>query len=459
MLSINNIIKSTGGKCHNIGNIENDYVFSYLSIDSREIKKNSVYLAFVGENNDGHDFANNAVMAGAKCIIVDRFLENINITQIVVKNTYDALISIAKYNRKHYKGDVIGITGSIGKTSVKEYVASVFKNYKSVFYTKGNFNNHIGIPLMLANLKDEECCVLELGMSNAGEIKFLSSLVKPNVAVVTYIDKMHFKNFNSYEDIAHAKAEIFEYLCGEKLAIINGDADFFDVLVETASKYTSNILLYGQGDDNDFVIKENKTINDTQQAIVCFGGNELKVKIGCVGSHQIFNIMPVLIIAKYYFKFTNIKSVIENIAKLTSYQGRGEILNIEINEKFAKFYDESYNAGPTSMSKSIEYFSKIEGKKLYILGDMLELGDEEIVIHENLYETFKNCNVDGQIYLLGKNMKYLYNKLFNEYNVFYFENIDILIKVMKKNFDFDCVLIKGSNGMKLNKIIKEFGND
>lgn len=455
MLSINNIIKSTGGFGYNIENIDCDFLYDTLSIDSREIKENCVYLAFVGVNNDGHVFAQNAVDAGAKCLIVNHELKNINVPQIVVDDTYDALVEIAKFNRNNYKGDVIAVTGSIGKTSVKEYIAAVFKNYKSVFYTKGNFNNHIGIPLMLANLKDEECCVLELGMSNPGEISFLSSIVKPNVAVVTYIDKMHLQNFENYEGIAHAKAEIFEYLCGDKLAIINGDADFFDILIETAARYTANILIYGEGFDNDFIINSNKTENDKQIGEINFGGLKLNVEIGCVGKHQIFNIMPVLIIAKYYFKFKNLDDVIKNISLLSSYKGRGEINELIINNKKAKFYDESYNAGPKSMSQSIEYFSKINGKKLYILGDMFELGTQEIKLHEDLKLSFDKFFVNGDIYLLGTNMKFLYNKLKDKYNVKYFENTDAIVVQMKIEFDYDNVLIKGSNGMNMNKIINE----
>ena len=443
-MKVKDILKITNGKliCGD-ENIEiNDF-----SKDTREIKDGDTYIAIKGERFDGNDFWQNAVDSGAKVCIVSKDIGAINGVAIIkVEDTLKALQDIASYKRMQYDIPVVAVTGSVGKTSTKDLIASVVSEGYKTLKTKGNYNNEIGLPLTVLSLKDEEAMVVEMGMNHFGEIRKLTNIAKPTVAVITNIGTAHIGNLGSRENILKAKLEILEGLKGNTV-IVNNDNDLLHKwALENKDKY--NIITYGITNESDYMAKNIKSFEDKSEFTVSSKTdiNNKKILVPVGGEHFILNSLCGVAVGEYLKVPT--EKIIRGIAKLELTKKRMEILK---SKSGATVINDTYNANYDSMKAAITYLKDIENKrKIAILGDMLELGDYSKELHEKIGE-----EVDGNIDILitiGKEAKYIAEKS-KAKQIIECDNIEEAIEKIKKiETKDDAILLKASNGMKLFEI-------
>ena len=443
-MKVKDILKITNGKliCGD-ENIEiNDF-----SKDTREIKDGDTYIAIKGERFDGNDFWQNAVDSGAKVCIVSKDIGAINGVAIIkVEDTLKALQDIASYKRMQYDIPVVAVTGSVGKTSTKDLIASVVSEGYKTLKTKGNYNNEIGLPLTVLSLKDEEAMVVEMGMNHFGEIRKLTNIAKPTVAVITNIGTAHIGNLGSRENILKAKLEILEGLKGNTV-IVNNDNDLLHKwALENKDKY--NIITYGITNESDYMAKNIKSFEDKSEFTVSSKTdiNNKKILVPVGGEHFILNSLCGVAVGEYLKVPT--EKIIRGIAKLELTKKRMEILK---SKSGATVINDTYNANYDSMKAAITYLKGIENKrKIAILGDMLELGDYSKELHEKIGE-----EVDGNIDILitiGKEAKYIAEKS-KAKQIIECDNIEEAIEKIKKiETKDDAILLKASNGMKLFEI-------
>jgi len=443
-MKVKDILKITNGKliCGD-ENIEiNDF-----SKDTREIKDGDTYIAIKGERFDGNDFCQNAVDSGAKVCIVSKDIGAINGVAIIkVEDTLKALQDIASYKRMQYDIPVVAVTGSVGKTSTKDLIASVVSEGYKTLKTKGNYNNEIGLPLTVLSLKDEEAMVVEMGMNHFGEIRKLTNIAKPTVAVITNIGTAHIGNLGSRENILKAKLEILEGLQGNTV-IINNDNDLLHKwALENKDKY--NIITYGITNESDYMAKNIKSYEDKSEFTVT-SKTDINNKNICVpvgGEHFILNSLCAIAVGEYLKVPT--EKIIRGIAKLELTKKRMEILK---SKSGATVINDTYNANYDSMKAAIAYLKAIENKrKIAILGDMLELGDYSKELHEKV-----GVEVDSKIDILitiGKEAKYIAEKS-KAKQIIQCDNIQEAIEKIKEiETKDDAILLKASNGMKLFEI-------
>ncbi len=443
-MKVKDILKITNGKL--ICGDENIEVNDF-SRDTREIKEGDAYIALKGERFDGNDFCKNAVDNGAKVCIVSKDIEKINGTTIIkVEDTLKALQDIATFKRMQYDIPVVAVTGSVGKTSTKDLIASVVSEGYKTLKTKGNYNNEIGLPLTVLGLKDEEAMVVEMGMNHFGEIRKLTNIAKPTVAVITNIGTAHIGNLGSRENILKAKLEILEGLQGNTV-IVNNDNDLLHKwALENKDKY--NIITYGITNESDYMAKNIKSYEDKSEFTVSsktdINNKNILVPVG--GEHFILNSLCGVAVGEYLKVPT--EKIIDGIAKLELTKKRMEILK---SKSGATVINDTYNANYDSMKAAIAYLKAIKNKrKIAILGDMLELGDYSKELHEKV-----GVEVDSKIDILitiGKEAKYIAEKS-KAKQIIECDNIEEAIEKIKKiETKDDAILLKASNGMKLFEI-------
>ena len=443
-MKVKDILKITNGKL--ICGDENIEVNDF-SKDTREIKDGDTYIAIKGERFDGNDFCQNAVDSGAKACIVSKDIGAINgATIIKVEDTLKALQDIARYKRMQYDIPVVAVTGSVGKTSTKDLIASVVSEEYKTLKTKGNYNNEIGLPLTVLSLKDEEAMVVEMGMNHFGEIRKLTNIAKPTVAVITNIGTAHIGNLGSRENILKAKLEILEGLQGNTV-IINNDNDLLHKwALENKDKY--NIITYGISNESLYMAKNIKSYEDKSEFIVC-SKTEINDENICVpvgGEHFVLNSLCAIAVGEYLKVPT--EKIIKGIANLELTKKRMEILK---SKSGATVINDTYNANYDSMKAAITYLKEIENKrKIAILGDMLELGDYSKELHEKVGKEV-DSNIDILI-TIGKEAKYI-AKESKAKQIIECDNIEEAIEKIKEiETKDDAILLKASNGMKLFEI-------
>ncbi len=433
------------------GNISN------FTTDTRKVKENSCYIGIVGENTDGNDFYMEAFKNGAILVILDKYIEkeeDINYLKennksiIIVKDAIKSLGNLAKYKRSIFKNDVIAITGSAGKTSTKDIVYSVLKEKYKTHKTIGNKNNHIGLPLTILNMNEEaDILVLEMGMNHFKEISYLTNIAKPNIAIITNIGTAHIGNLGSQENILKAKLEILEGLDSNGYLIINNDNELLHKwYLENKDNY--KIITIGIDNESDYTAKKiNCNPNDCEFRCL----NELyKIPIG--GKHFIYNaLMGIAVGKKYNESYQEISTGIMNF-ELSS--NRMNIINRESN---ITIIDDSYNANYDSMSYAIKYLSGLNGRRIAVLGSMLELGKYSEELHQKIGNEVYEEGIDLLI-TIGEEAKYIniaaIKKGFNKNLAYHYENIDEAIRFLKDNIKSDDkILIKASNSMNFKKIV------
>ena len=433
---------------------------SGISIDDRTIKKGELFIALIGDNFDGHKFIESALAKGACGVLVSNIRTAKKYNGLFVNDTKKALINIGKFARKRFNGITIGITGSSGKTSTNFILSNALNQYGKTHKTFGNNNNLIGLSLTLSRLPSHfNFCVLELGMNNSGEIRQLTKIAKPNIAVITNVSNSHIQNFKNEKEIAKEKSEIFLGLEKNGVAIINSDDFWREFLITQAKKVNAKIHLFGHSEiSNTQIIK---LVNEKEGSTICYDKIE-NWHLKYLNTTQAENVIASISVIKE-LKLP-IKKVIKVISKLQPLSGRGEKLIINFDSKQKTIIvDDSYNANPASMRAALYNFNNLKTKyhkfeTVLIIGDMLELGKSSTKIHLELVPLLKIIN-PSLLLTVGKYTKKIKDNLNLKIECYSYLNINQLIKDIKKYIrPNQIVLLKGSNGTGLWKLIQIFKN-
>ena len=405
-----------------------------FSIDSRNIKENELFVPLKGEKFDGHQFIEDALKKGALAYLTEKKLDFPN--GILVKNTYKALIEIGKYKRKKLQ-TAVGITGTSGKTTTKELLKVVLSQYFKTYATEGNFNNEIGVPLTLSNIPEgAEIGIFELGAGKVGDIDYLAEIVNHDIGVLTSVGHGHTEKFGSYENVLKGKGEIFSL--PEKAVLPDTLLPFYREKLNRKKYITF-------GTEGDIRVENVYLTEEGTEGIISYKNEKIKLLIP-VYNRAIFLNIGAVAGALYHLDINPVKSL-EILENYTPLKGRGNILKKEN----LIIIDDTYNANPLSVKNAIETLSLLRGKKIIVLGDMLELGEYSKSLHEKIGETIEKSNIDTAIFY-GKEMKYAYKK--TKKGIFLEDKKEIAqkIKELAKN-EKAYVLLKGSRGMKMEEII------
>lgn len=442
-------VKATDGKA------SGSFAATGLSIDTRKLQKGDLYVALKGDTHDGHDFLDKAIAAGAVAAIVSREPEEAPaIPLLVVKDTLKALEAMAAFRRKQSNAKIIGVTGSVGKTSVKNMLAFALAEQGRTHSSGGNLNNHIGLPLSLARMPaDVAFGVFELGMNHAGEIRALTKLLRPHVAVITGIEAVHLEFFSSLADIAEAKAEIFEGVEQGGGAVVPYDTDFLPLLAGRAHQHgiaIDNIISFGIGEHAAYKLLKGKETIRFQDLKVRVKDEELIYRLGLVGRHQALNSLAVL--AAVNLAGADVKRAASSFVKIRPSEGRGRLYAIACGGKGAMLLDDSYNASPASMRASFAVLKLAQGRKVAALGDMLELGKDEATLHAELAEDIEKRGID-LVFTAGTRMANLHKALPSAIRGVHVESSLELLPVLKEQVqEGDTLLVKGSHGSLMFKL-------
>jgi len=429
-----------------------------VSIDSRKIEPGDLFIAIPGEKFDGHDFVKEALKKGAAAAVVTHIPEGVSkdAPLLVVSYIMTALQDLGKFSRNRMRGKIIGVTGSVGKTSTKEMLAIAFKGQGKVYFTEGNLNNHYGLPLSLARMHSKtDFGILEIGMNHAGEITPLSKIARPDVAIITTVEAAHLEFFKSVEDIACAKAEIFDGMGAKPTAVLNFDNPYYKLLKEKAKAAgLKKIISFGEKKGADFRMKDYEEKSVKARITLDADGKEIEYKLGMTGKHQALNSTGVLAVVDA--AGGSIKKAAKNLAKFEAKSGRGKIYELDHQGKTITIIDDCYNASPASVSAALDKLGnmKTKGRKIVVLGDMFELGNSAPELHKNLSKKI----LENHIHLLftaGDLTLNLYNAIPENIRGGRTQTSDKLGVVLAKSLKTgDVVLVKGSRGMKMENVIQ-----
>ena len=440
LITLEEIAQACGGEY--IGDEEKKVIaVTDVVIDSRLVKKGSLFVAIRGERTDGHLYIKNAFAAGAACAVSEERVDT-DCPYILVKSSEQAIKDIAEYYRGMFDNiEVIGITGSVGKTSTKEMIASVLSQEYTVHKTQGNFNNELGVPLtLLAMPEDTEVAVVEMGISDFGEMTRLSKMVRPTVCVLTNIGCCHLENLGDRDGVLKAKTEMFNYKADDALIFVNGDDD----KLSTVQGVTA---AYGLKETNDYYAENIRNSGaNSVECTLCFGDTRLDVTIPALGNYMVANALAATAVAKA-FKMTD-ESIVKGIADYTTVGSRANLIDTGI----IKIIDDCYNANPTSVKAALETLCNMQGRKVAVLGDMKELGAKERELHEEVGRYAAQCGVNV-IIMVGDLAKSIGDSA-NGAEVCRFESVDDAVEeidtILHKG---DVVLVKASHSMHFENIV------
>ncbi len=428
--------------------------FNGLSIDSRLIKKDNLFVALKGKKNDGNKFIFDALKKGAGCIVTSSKLRKSNKKIIKVKNSFSFLNHFAKLKRDYSSSKIIAITGSAGKTSLKELIKDLLQDFAKTYSSPKSYNNYLGVPISLSNLSlEDKFGVFEVGMSKAGEIRKLTKLIKPEIGIITNVGEAHIENFKNINGVAKAKSEIIENIKPGGVIILNRDDKFFNYFFNKAKKYKLKVSTFGEHKKSDIRVKKISINGKISRILVNLKAQKFNFEIKDLNIKNVLAAIAVL--KELKLKISEFKS---KFKKLESPEGRGKNHLIYRYNRNFKLIDESYNANPLSVKNAIKKLSlikKVKFKKYLILGDMLELGSKSKKYHEDLSKVINNSDID-KVFVKGKKTIFTYKQL-NKHkrgNILQ-DNEDIDLSLSKIISNNDYLMIKGSNATGLNNFSKK----
>ncbi len=380
-ISVNKAAEVCGG----ILNVPSDAEISGVFIDSRKITSGSMFVALKGERVDGHDYIEKAFELGASCCLAERLPSDIASPVIVVPDAALAMKKLAAYYRGMFDIPVIGVTGSVGKTTAKEMIASVLEQKYEVLKTEKNFNNELGVPLTLFRLEPQhEVAVVEMGISDFGEMSRLAEMVRPTMAVYTIIGHAHLERLHNRNGVLKAKTEMLDFMPQDGTVFLNGDDDML-----SGFECSRHRVLYGTGENANVRAVKIKADdpNETCCTVIC-GEREIELNIPAYGKHMVYAALIGFSVG--IALGLDAESIKTGIA---SYKTVGRRANVCDTSKL-RLIDDCYNANPDSVKCGIDSLCEAKGRKLCILGDMLEMGDEKEALHRSIGEYAKNAGVD-----------------------------------------------------------------
>jgi UDP-N-acetylmuramoyl-tripeptide--D-alanyl-D-alanine ligase len=426
-----------------------------VTFDSREVGRGDLFVAMPGTAHDGHKFVEAAFAAGAAGAIVSQPVAG---PHILVGDTFEALRALARASRERTRAVVIGVTGSVGKTSTKEALFASLDRCRpgKVHRSVKSYNNHTGVPLSLARMpRDADYAILEMGMNNAGEIAELTQLVRPHLALITAIAPAHIENLGSEEAIADAKAEVFSGLEPDGIALIPNDTPHRDRLLKAARRHADRIITFGGGDADVYAIHAVPAENGGSLISAALLDRELTFTISQRGDHWVHNALAVLAAVEAVECDVALAGLA--LADMGGLKGRGERHRLDLDGGEVLLVDESYNANPASMAatlKSLGEEKEVE-RRIAVLGPMRELGEHSDALHAGLAPAVREAHIDRLI-LIGEEMRPLADALDGQVAIDRATSVedatDALLRIIRPG---DAILVKASNSVGLAKLVDQ----
>ena len=427
--------------------------FHGISIDTRMLKKDNLFLTIKGKNNNGAKFVTKALKKGAKYIVSSQNIKKQKNKTIKVKNEIKFLNKYASKKREKTRAKIIAVTGSAGKTSLKNLIKDLLNNFGKTLSSPKSYNNHFGVPLSLSQLKIEhKFGVFEVGMSKKGEIDKLTKLIRPHFGIITNIGEAHIENFKNLRGIADAKGEIIQNIEKGGTIILNRDDEYFTYLEKKAKKKNLKIVTFGINKKSNVQLVSKSKKRDQELLTIKIKEKILKVKIKNINFYNVLSSLALLDELNL-----NLNTIINNFKNYEPSEGRGKIHNIKRYKKNFKLIDESYNANPISVKNAIQKLGSIKKqkfKKYLLLGDMLELGQKSEILHKKLSKVINNSDID-KVFIKGNKTLTTYRNIHKEKrgNIFQEEeDVDFTLNNIIANNDY--LMIKGSNATNLNNLSK-----
>lgn len=405
-----------------------------VTIDSRKIEPNDIFFAFSGENFNAATLAEQAIEKGALAVVVEqKEFENTEKRIFFVESTLAFLQELSRYHRQQLQIPIIGLTGSNGKTTTKELISTVLAQKFNVQYTFGNLNNHIGVPLTLLSIKPEhDIAVVEMGANHQKEIQELCELAQPNIGYITNFGKAHLEGFGGFEGVIKGKSELYDYLKQNHQTILLNLND--DLQKERVGDYAQTIS-FGTPDANYYF---EQFANDNVVGLV-YQSEPIQSQL--TGGYNFTNLCAAASLGLHFgLSFQQIKAAIE------SYTPTNMRSQIMVKGDKTLVLD-TYNANPSSMAASLQNFKNFKGSKTVIMGDMLELGEESVAEHQNIWQLAQSLGFE-QLFTVGKEFR----KVSEHHN--FLSAIDLIDYLQKHSIDTQNILLKGSRGIALEKIIE-----
>ncbi len=450
-ITVETLIRITGGRL--VGRDDSrGREASCVVIDSRKIEKDGVFIATVGEKVDSHCFIPAVFEAGALAVVCEKEPETAAGPCIVVPDSFKALTAIAAYYRSMLDIPIVGITGSVGKTSTKELISSVLKKKYRVLNTEGNFNNEIGVPLTILRIRPEhECAVVEMGINHFGEMTRLSAVARPDVAVITNIGSCHLEALGDRDGVLKAKTEIFENMKADGCVVLNGDDDKLDTVREVPGK---KIIRYAKDSGADVSVKvlKDRGLSGSDISVRLAGGESFETAIALPGAHMVLNAGAAAAVGELLG--LDAKEIAEGIAGTKSMAGRNNV----IEAGGLTVIDDCYNANPTSVRASLDLLAGMEGERTALLGDMYELGADEKELHYDTGAYAVGKNIDRLI-CVGPISKAMYEGAVaadkeGRCRISHYPDKDSLKEALMKERPEGTVLVKASHGLHLEEIVE-----
>ena len=416
--------------------------------DNRKVEKDYLFIPMVGARVDGHDFIEGAFKDGALATLSERELENPVGPYILVKDSKLALKQIATAYRMELNIPVVGVIGSVGKTSTKEMITSVLSTKFNVLKTEGNFNNEIGLPLTICRIKDEhQVAVVEMGISDFGEMHRLGDIAKPNIVVMTNVGQCHLEFLKSRDGILKAKTEVFEHMPSDGLVILNGDDD---KLIDADTLGLKKIF-YGM--NNQQVNARDVQpigLSETSATIKAFG-ESFDVTIPLPGAHNVMNALAATAVG--HTLGLTIEEIADGLSRAETISGRNNLIKI----RDITIIDDCYNANPVSMKASIEVLGKAAGRSIAVLGDMGELGDDERKLHYEIGTALEDNHI-GYVFTVGELSEEINKSLSNTNSscmAHHYKTVDeMLVDLLPIIRGGDTILVKASHFMNFSHVVE-----
>lgn len=442
---------------------DKDIILEEFCTDTRKVKEGDVYVGIKGDKYNGNYFYEDALNKGAKvCILQDVIISN-DIKEkykdrviVIVNDTIETLQRLATYKRQMFNIPVVAITGSVGKTSTKDIIASVMSKKFNVLKTEGNYNSQLGVALTVLKLKkNHTAMVIELGMNNFGEISKLTKIVRPNIAVITNIGTAHIGNLGSRENILKAKLEILEGLQSDGKIVINNDNDIlYNWNLEHGKDY--DVVTYGINEISDFMAHDIELSEDGSKYNINIQGKNYHICVKVGGNHFVSNSLCSIAVGKFFS--IDMEDIIQGILKFELTKRR---MQIEKLHNGSILINDCYNANMDSMKAAIDYLSKLKNiMKVAVLGDMLELGKYSEILHKEVGKEIEKCKIDVLI-TVGKEAEYIAEEArkqgMDNNNIYiYNKNTEAIEKLEELIMNKNCaILVKASNGMNFQEIVDQ----
>jgi len=436
------IAKATGG------DVSSEFDVTGLSIDTRSLRSGDLFIA-LKDTRDGHDFIGDALGAGAGGVMCETAPKDI--PAVTVNDSAIALESLGIFARNNRQAFRIGVTGSVGKTSVKDALAVMLSAFGTTHKSVKSFNNHLGVPITLATIpQDATYAVLEMGMNHADEMSKLSKLAKPQIAIINNVVGAHLAHFENVESIADAKAEIIDGMEPGGTLILNGDNEHTPRIRKKAIAANLNVLTFGHADEDDIAIVSKNSHSAGGNVRLRIARQQFDVTLMVPGEHWFMNAAACMAVA--VAAELPLRKCAMALRKIMPAPGRGDTHVLKIDGKSITLIDESYNANPTSMRAAFSAAALRGGRRLALLGDMYELGADELELHRALAEPLVEAGFE-RVFMAGECMRLLMGALPQPMRAGWSSKPQTLLTKLKGELrEGDIVLIKGSNASGVGKI-------